>query len=476
MSADISSTKSTATNHGSLSSPWAVALAAIVGAEFLLQLDGTIANVALPTMRQDLRLDVPTASWVLNGFFLAFGGLLLAAGRLGDVLGHRRLFLIGIGLVTLASLVAGLAPNFPVLLVGRVLQGAGAALAGPAGLALLAILFDGERQQRAFGFYSTVTALGASAGLILGALLTSTGSWRWSLLINVPIGLAIIGLALRAVGTGRGTTADRSLGIPSAVLVTATLTAAVYGLVNAADHGWASSWTIIPLALVLLGTLLAVDSRAAEPMLPGRVFANRARLGGFVNLLLLASVLTGFLFYTSQYLHSGLGLDALHTGLALLPFGLALLAATQLLTKYIARVSLPIRGVIGMFLVVVALVWLARLGPGSTYFADVFGQIIILGVGVGIAVTPFNMIVLTTSDPADTGITAGLLQASLTIGGSLGLAMLLLPFASGIGAVFTWGAIIAGASLILSLLFWFGPGARKPAAGVATTDAAADAQ
>lgn len=445
--------------------PWGLALAAIVGAEFLLQLDGTIVTVALPSLRADLGVDVAAASWVLNAFFVAFGGLLLPAGRLGDVLGHRRVFLAGIGLVTVASLVAGLAPAFEVLVAGRVLQGAGAAIAGPTGLALLAVLFQGERQARAFGLYSTVTGLGAASGMILGGLLTAVGEWRWSLLVNVPIGVLVIAVALRAVGAGDGGGRARSLGAPSAVLVTLALAAGVLGLVRAAEDGWLGTGTLAPLAVsaALIAVLVVVDGRAAEPLLPRRVFAGRARVGGFATLLLLASVLTGFLFYTSLYLAGPLGFDPLRTGLAILPFGLALLVATQVLGRHVAKLRPEVRAPVGLVLVAAGFGWLSRLDGDSTYAVGVLPAIVVLGVGVGLAIVPVNMIVLATSDPADTGITAGILQTALTVGGSIGLAVLLLPFSASAGAVssvFAWSTAIAVLAILVSLVFWFGPGAR----------------
>ncbi|HVW45118.1 MAG TPA: MFS transporter [Amycolatopsis sp.] len=448
---------------------WGLVLVAVVGAEFMLQLDGTIVAVALPDLQARLGLGIASASWVVNGFFLAFGGLLLLAGRLGDVLGYRRVFLAGIGLVTVASLVAGLAPNFPVLLIGRILQGAGAAVAGPTGLALLTVLATDDRRQRAFGLYSTVTGLGASAGMVLGGVLTWAGEWRWSLLVNVPVGLAIVLIGLRVLGGRGASTTRRPLALPSALLVVAALTALVYGLVRAADHGWGDTWTLVPLILfvVLVAAVIAVDSRTAEPLLPKRVFANRARVGGFVNLLLLAAVLTSFLVYSNQYLHTVLGLTPLQTGLAILPFGLAILASTQFLTKVLARFGLRTRAVAGLVLVLGAVLWLSRLDGSSSYAADVLPQIIILGVGVGVAIVPFNMIVLSTAAPEDTGVTAGLLQTSLTVGGSIGTAVLLIPFTSGSGHVadtisdvFLWGAAIAVVQLLVAAGFWFGPGTR----------------
>ncbi|WP_169987922.1 MFS transporter [Microbispora sp. H10836] len=453
----------------------ALVLAAIVGAEFMLQLDGTIVNVALPALQSDLHLSVAGGSWVPNGFFLAFGGLLLFAGRLGDVLGHRRVFLSGIGLVVVASLVAGLAPNLEVLLAGRVLQGAGAAIAGPTGLALLAIVFQGERQQRAFGLYSTVTGLGASAGMVLGGVLTWAGDWRWSLLVNVPIGLVVIAVAARALGLRDEATRSRPRGLPSvsgmcsALLSTATLAAAVYGLVHAAEKGWGDRWTLAALgaAVVLALVFLLVDRRAAEPLLPLAVFAGRERAGVFLALLLLAAVLTSFLIYLVQYLQGVLRLTALQSGLAILPFGLALLVSTQILTKRIAGIGLKTRAVAGLLVVLAGVAWLTRLDGGGTYVGGVLPGLVVMGLGVGVAIIPFNMIVLTTAPKEYAGVTAGVLQTALTIGGSFGLAVMLIPLTQGTGglaetisAVFLWACGALVIALLVALVFWYRPGSR----------------
>ncbi|MFI9576273.1 MFS transporter [Microbispora rosea] len=451
---------------------WALALAAIVGAEFMLQLDGTIVNVALPALQSDLGLSVTGGSWVPNGFLLAFGGLLLFAGRLGDALGHRRVFLAGVGLIVVASLVAGLAPNVQALLAGRVLQGAGAAVAGPTGLALLAIVFRGERRQRAFGLYSTVTGLGASAGMVLGGVLTWAGDWRWSLLVNVPIGLAVIVLAVRALTVWELTVRDeatrsRALGLPSALLSAAAVTAAVYGLVRAAEKGWGDPWTAAALgaAVVLAGVLLLVDRRAAEPLLPLAVLAGRERAGAFAGLLLLAAVLTGFLIYLVQFLQGVLHFDALRSGLAILPFGLALLVSTQILTARIAAVGLKTRALLGLSVVLAGTAWLTRLDGGSAYAADVLPALVVMGLGVGVAIIPLNMIVLTTAPAEYAGVAAGLLQTALTIGGSLGLAAMLIPLgadglAEGISSVFAWACGALVAALLVMAASWYRLAAR----------------
>ncbi|MEV4296443.1 MFS transporter [Microbispora rosea] len=480
----MSTDSTTATGDVSAGSPgegrdraWALALAAIVGGEFMLQLDGTIVNVALPALQSDLGLSTAGGSWVPNGFLLAFGGLLLFAGRLGDALGHRRVFLAGIGLVVVASLVAGLAPNVQVLLAGRVLQGAGAAVAGPTGLALLAIVFRGERRQRAFGLYSTVTGLGASAGMVLGGVLTWAGDWRWSLLVNVPIGLVVVALAVRALTVRELTvreltvrdaaTRSRALGVSSALSSAGSVTAAVYGLVHAAEKGWGDRWTLTALgaAVVLAGVLFLVDRRAAEPLLPLAVLAGRERAGAFAGLLLLAAVLTGFLIYLVQYLQGVLHFDALRGGLAILPFGLALLVSTQILTPRIAAVGLKTRALLGLAVVLAGTAWLTRLDGGGAYAADVLPALVVMGLGVGVAIVPLNMIVLTTAPAEHAGVAAGLLQTALTVGGSLGLAAMLIPLgadglAEGISSMFAWACGALVAALLVVAASWYRPRAR----------------
>ncbi|MEV5571311.1 MFS transporter [Spirillospora sp. NPDC052269] len=445
---------------------WAPVLVAIVGAEFMLQLDGTIVNVALPTLKDDLGLTTASASWVPNGFLLAFGGLLLLAGRLGDVLGHRRVFLSGIGLVVVASLVAGLAPNLPVLLTGRVLQGAGAALAGPTGLALLATLFEGARQQRAFGLYSTVSGLGASAGMVVGGVLTWMGDWRWSLLANVPVGLALLAVAVRVLGVRDEGVRSRALGVPSAVLVTGALTTAVFTLVHAAEKGWGDALTLTTLAAsaALWTALFVLDRRTDEPLLPVALFADRNRAGAVLSLLLLAAVLTGFLVYLVLYLQNVRHMNALRSGVAMLPYGVAVLATTQLLTRHVAKIDMKVRAPAGLVVLLAGVLWLTRLDATSGYTADVLPALVLMGVGVGVAIIPMNMIILTTAPPEYAGVAAGVLQTALTIGGSLGLAVLLIPFThakEAVSGVFAWSSAGLVLAIAIQLVSWFGPRARE---------------
>ncbi|MFF3442027.1 MFS transporter [Streptosporangium sp. NPDC002721] len=444
-------------------------LAAIVGCEFMLQLDGTIVTVALPDLQNDLGLSAAALSWVVNAFLLSFGGVLLLGGRLGDLFGHRTVFLAGTGLLAAASLLAGLAPDLGWLLAGRALQGVGAALAGPAGLALLSVTYTGERRQRAFGLYSTVTGLAAAAGMILGGVLTWAADWRWTLLVNVPVGLAIVALGARTIAPRgpAGREGTRALDLPGALLSVLGMTAVVHGFVRAAEEGWGDAVVVGSLAggAAVLAAFAFLESRVASPVLPSRVFAHRARAGAFVTLVLLAFVLTGFLFFLTQFLQRVLGLGPLLTGLAFLPFGLALLVTARSAPTLIARARGPRNlAVAGLALVVVATLWLGGVDGDSAYPAAVLGPLVIMGVGAGAAIVPFNIIVLSETPPEDAGITSGVLQASLALGGSLGPAVLLTAFAgggqdvaAGVSRAFTASAVVAGLAIAVGIAAWFLP-------------------
>ncbi|MEU0482271.1 MFS transporter [Streptosporangium sp. NPDC006013] len=447
-------------------------LAAIVGCEFMLQLDGTIVTVALPDLQHDLGLSAAALSWVVNAFLLPFGGVLLLGGRLGDLLGHRTVFLSGTALLAAASLLAGLAPDIGWLLTGRALQGVGAALAGPAGLALLSITYAGERQQRAFGVYSTVAGLAAAAGMVLGGVLTWAADWRWTLLVNVPVGLAIVALGARTIAPAGRTATRQALDLPGALLSVLGMTAVVHAFVRAAEEGWRDTVTLASLAggVVVLAAFAFLESRVASPTLPPRVFTHRARAGAFLNLVLLASVLTGFLFFLTQFLQRSLGLSPLLTGLAFLPYGIALLVTARSAPKLIARAGGPKNlAVVGLALIVVAALWLSGVRAGGEYLTAVLGPLVIMGVGAGSAIVPLNIIILSETPAEDAGITSGVLQASLALGGSLGLAALLTVFAggddvaAGMSRASTASAVVAGLAVVVSLVAWFLPSQNKAA-------------
>ncbi|MCK9925118.1 MFS transporter [Frankia sp. AgPm24] len=453
-------------------------LAAIVGAEFVLQLDGTIMAVALPDVQNALGLSTGSLSWVVNGFLLAFGGLLLLGGRLGDVLGYRTTFLAGLALLCGGSLLAGFATDFGVLLAGRVVQGSGAALAGPAGLALLATTFTGARQQRAFATYSTVTGLAASAGMILGGLLTDLASWRWTLLVNAPISLLLGLLALRVLPVVPSGGQRRPLDLPGAALSVVGMTALVFGFVRAADAGWGDPGALVGLAggaVVLTGFVLR-ESRAASPLLPLRVLTHRNRAGAFVDLLLMAFTLTSFLFFLTQFLQRVLDLTPLVTGLAFLPFGVALLITARFVPRILTRVNPKTLAIIGFVVMGLAMLWLTRLDDTSGYATDILVPITLLGASAGAAVVPLNLIVLGETAPEEIGVTSAVLQSALSVGGSLGLAVLLTLFtrgddvAEGVTYAFRGGVGIATAAAVIGILVWYIPlGKSRTTATTATT-------
>ncbi len=449
-------------------------LAAIVGAEFILQLDGTIMAVALPDVQNALDLSTGSLSWVVNGFLLAFGGLLLFGGRLGDVLGYRTTFLAGLTLLFGGSLLAGLSQSFGVLLAGRVVQGSGAALAGPAGLALLAITFAGARQQKAFATYSTVTGLAASAGMILGGILTDLASWRWTLLINAPISLLIGLLALRTIPAPPRSGQRQSLDLPGAALSVVGMTALVYGFVRAADAGWSDTVAIAGLAggVVVLAIFVVREALAASPLLPLRVLTHRNRAGAFVDLLLMAFTLTSFLFFLTQYLQRVLDLKPLVTGLAFLPFGVALLITARFVPQILTKVKPKALAIIGFVVMGLSMLWLTQLDNDSGYATDILAPIILLGASAGAAIVPLNIIVLGETAPEEIGITSAVLQSALSVGGSLGLAVLLTLFtrgddvAQGVSYAFRGGVGIAAAAALIGLVVWYLPG-RKTAPATA---------
>jgi MFS family permease len=438
-------------------------LLAIVGCEFMLQLDTTIVTVALPNLQTDLEVSAGSLSWVINAFGLAFGGVLLVGGRLGDVYGHRRVFLAGTALFAAGSALAGLAPTFWVLLVGRVLQGLGAAVAGPSGLALLALSFPGERQPRALAVYSTVTGLGASAGLIVGGVLAWVASWRWTLLVNAPVGLALVILAARflpapsrpgqaafgpagaaaadpaGAAPGQPATRARQLDLAGALTSVVAMTALVFGLVRAADQGWgdAVAWASLGLAAVLAVVFAAVETRAEKPMLPRRIVVHRARSFALLEAGLMAFVLVSFLFFSTQFLQHERGFGPLRTGLAYLPFGLALMVAARFVPRLLARVQAQELVAVGFALMAGGTFWLSRLDAHSGYLAGVFAPMVLLGAGAGVVVVPVNVFTLTTATPEDSGICSAAVQTALSVGGSLGLAVLLAVYVGTDGSLAT---------------------------------------
>ena len=397
----------------------------MLGAQLMIILDATVVNIALPHIQAGLHFSATSLSWVMNGYTLTFGGLLLLGGRAGDILGRRRMFLAGIAIFTLASLAGGLAPNAGVLLAARAVQGVGGALASPAVLALVVSGFaEGRERIKALAVYSAVVTAGGSLGLVLGGLITQWASWRWVLFVNVPIGIAVLLLTPRFV-----TETPRQSGrfdLPGAVTSTAGVAALVYAFIRAASDGWGNHLALAAFAAaaVLLVTFILNETRAAQPITPLRLFADRARSGSFAARLLVVAGMFGMFFFLTQFLQDVLGFGPLRAGLAFLPMTLLLFAVSRLAPRLIPLVGGWRLMLAGMIPVMAGMAWLSRVSPGTDYWSGVFGPMVLLGVGMGVVFVPLTTASLAGVRPAESGAASSMVNVMQQLGGSVGLAVL----------------------------------------------------
>lgn len=409
----------------------AIGLALVLAVQLMLILDMTVVNVALPRIRTDLGFTPSALSWVLNAYTLAFGGLLLLGGRLGDVYGRRRTFLVGLGIFTVGSLLGGLAPTSELLVLARAGQGVGAAIAAPSVLALLTTAApDQAARNRALALFSAVSSAGGSLGLILGGGLTGYASWRWSLFINVPLAVVVLLLVPRFVAeTPRQRGRFDIVGAVTATLGSASL---VFGFINAPDHGWSSAGTIgaFALAVVLLTTFVANERRVRAPLLALGLLRSRMRTGAVLVMALFVGAQFAFFFFTVQFMQAVLGYGALRSGFAFLPLTLLIFATSRITPRLVGRFGVRPLIMTGLVLVAVANLWLARLGPSSSYLPHLLGPMILTGVGAGLGFMPLTVAVLSDVEPEHAGTASGLLQMAQQIGGSLGLAVLVTVYAS----------------------------------------------
>jgi EmrB/QacA subfamily drug resistance transporter len=417
----------TAVNERSRPSRW-LALVVLSAGMLMIILDATIVNVALPAIQNDLGFSQPNLAWVVNAYLIAFGGLLLLAGRLGDLLGRKRLFLLGLVVFTAASLLCGLANSPTLLITARFIQGAGGALTSAGILGMIVTMFrEPAEQAKAIGVYSFVTAAGGSIGLIAGGVLTQTLNWHWIFIVNVPIGIATGIAASRLVQREPGLGVGEGADVIGAALITVTLMLGVYTIVQSADHGWGSARTIT-LGIVSLG-LLAVfvrrQSRARNPLMPLTIFRSRNISGANVVQMLMMAGLFGQFFLGALYLQRVLGYTEIAIGLAYLPIagGIAVLSvrATPLLvTRFGARtVLLP-----GLLLLLVGLGLWTQVPVGGSYWPDIFPAMLAIGVGAGLTFPAVTTLAMAGVDPRDAGLASGLANTTQQVGGALGLAIL----------------------------------------------------
>jgi EmrB/QacA subfamily drug resistance transporter len=394
----------------------------------MIVLDTTIVNVALPSIRDDLGFSQTSLAWVVNGYMLTFGGFLLLGGRLGDLFGHRRLFLSGISLFTLASLACGLSTTQGMLVAARAIQGLGGAVASAVALSLMMTLFtEPAERAKAMGVFGFVAAGGGSIGVLLGGVLTDLLSWHWIFLVNLPIGAFVYVLTLRLLPAGRHATGARRLDVAGAVTVTASLLLAVYAIVNGNTAGWTSFRTLGLLAgsAALLAAFLGIEARVGSPLVPLALFRLRnVATANVVGVLWAASMFAWF-FLSALYLHLVLGYTPLQVGLAFLPANLIMGAfSLGLSAKLVLRFGIRPPIAAGLLLAAAGLALLARAPVDGSFAADVLPSMVLLGFGAGMALNPVLLAAMSDVSPQEAGLASGLVNTAFMMGGALGLAVL----------------------------------------------------
>ncbi|MEU8637580.1 MFS transporter [Amycolatopsis sp. NPDC048633] len=394
-----------------------LALAVLCAASLMVVLDSSIVAVALPAIQADLGFTPAGLAWVVTAYLVAFGGLLLISGRLGDLLGRRRVFLGGLGLFTFASLIAGLASSAGVLVVSRFAQGVGGALASAVVLGMIVTMYPEPRARaKAIGVYSFTQAAGASIGLIAGGALTQALSWHWTFYVNLPIGVVALVLAVRVVEADRGPGLRAGLDVLGAVLVTAAVMLGVYGISS-------SAWGALAAAAVLLAAFVVRQAKARTPLLPLRLFRLRAVTGANVVMVLMVAGMLGFQFVTALYLQQVLGLDALRTGVAFLPVPLVIAVASlgfadKLSSRFGPRTVL----LSGLGLVIVGLLLLTQVS--GSYFTGVLPPLLLMGLGAGAAIPALMGLAMSDVAPEDAGVASGLINTTQQVGAAMGTAVL----------------------------------------------------
>jgi EmrB/QacA subfamily drug resistance transporter len=472
-----------------------VALALLAAAQFVVVLDAAIVNVALPSIGTDLNFSQDDLSWVVNSYVLVFGGFLLLGGRLADLLGRRRMFIIGLIVFALASLAGGLAQSSGWLIAARAVQGLGGAMLSPAALSLVTVLFaEGAERNKAMGVWGAVSGSGGAVGVLLGGMLTEWAGWEWVLFVNVPVGIAAAMIAPRLL-TESSNEGPRHFDFAGAFTVTAGLSLLVYAVVDATDVGWGSTQTIglIAIAVALIGAFYAIERRTKAPLVPfPGIFRIRTITGINISTVLVAASLFSMFFFISLYMQQVLGFSALEAGLAYLPLAVGIIitagAASQLITRFGFKPTL----IAGLLVTAAGLIWFSQVSPDGSYVADVLFPSLLAAIGLGLAFVALTVGGVSGVEPYEAGLASGLINTSQQIGGALGLAILatvangrtddLLQTAQGpqevasaltegFQAAFMVGAGMAIAGAILAMLIVSGRASREHAEAARRGDA-----
>ena len=445
---------------------WAV-LAVCCIAQFMVVLDVSIVNVALPKMRADLGLSTASQQWIINAYTLTFAGFLLLGGRAADLFGRRRVFVLGLGLFTVCSLLGGLAQSGGELIAARVVQGIGAAILAPATLSLLTTTFtEPAARRRALGAWSATAASGAAVGVLAGGLLTDLLGWRWVLFVNVPIGAALIAAAIVSLVESRAQQRP-SLDLAGAVTVTGGLALLVYGIVSTGTRSWGSPATMLTLlgGAALLAAFIVIERLAAHPLVPLGVFRRRSVAAANGIAVTIGAALFGMFFFLSLYLQQVNGYSPLKAGFAFLPAALATLIGALMGTRIVTRLGARRQLVIGPLMAAAGLVWLTQLSAGDGYLAHVFGPLVLAGIGLGLSFVPMTIAATADVPTHQAGLASGLLNTTRQVGGAVGLAVMATIAAgastptAGYDRAFWISAatLVIGATLALAL-----PGKPKP--------------
>jgi EmrB/QacA subfamily drug resistance transporter len=437
---------------------WLALLVLCLG-DLLIVLDISIVNVALPSIREDLGFSEASLAWVINAYTLTFGGFLLLAGRLGDIYGHRRVFVLGVGLFTLASLFCGLATSQEMLVAGRAVQGIGGAIVAAVALSLIMTLFtEPAERAKAMGVIGFVAAGGGSIGVLAGGVLTDLLSWSWIFLVNIPIGIGVIAACLVLIPGTRLEGASRSIDIAGAITVTASLMLAVYAIVNGNEQGWTSARTLGLLGVAAAGLAFFVwrQSRVESPLMPLGLFKLRSVATSNVVGVLWSAAMFAMFFLAALYLQLVLGYSPLEVGLAFLPANLIMGAfSLGLSAKLVMRYGVKPPLVAGMTLVAIGLGLFARVPVDGTFAVDALPSMLILGVGMGMAMNPLFLAAMGDVQPEDAGVASGVVNTSFMMGGALGLAVLASVAASVSGGDTSPAALVEGyqAAFVIGTVF-----------------------
>src|SRR3954452_21276364 len=409
-------------------------LAIILATYLMIVLDASVVITALPKIHEGLNFSTADLSWVQSAYALTFGGLLLLGARAGDIIGRRTVFVLGIGIFTFASFLGGLAQSPAELLVARAVQGVGGAIAAPSTLALLTTSFrEGAERNRALAAYSAVAGGGGSVGLVVGGLLTDVISWRAGLFINVPVGVLLMWLAPRYLEDTEPQ--PGRFDAPGAVTSTLGMTALVYGFVRAASDGWGDAIAIASFAtgLVLLTAFVLTERRALQPITPLRLFASRERSGAYAARMLVVGGMFSMFFFLSQYLQGVRGYSPLETGIAFLPMTLVMFSMVRVVPRLAMRIGNTQLLAAGVSLAAIGMTWLSRIDAGTPFMPGIALPLVMMGLGMGGALTPLTAAGIAGVQARDAGAASGLVNAAHQLGGSLGLSLIVTLFAAGGG-------------------------------------------